>query len=135
MDRESYSSIPIGGCLLYFCFTAIVSGPLFLLRFTLKLHQPLNIATYFGLITLSVVVGLLVWFLSQLAFPALWLESSARIIHCAVAFIAGRNLSARGLQQGFISQMSAIFGAAIIVAWLVYFKRSKRVLHTFGRNL
>jgi hypothetical protein len=90
---------------------------------------------YLGLITLSVVVGLLVWFRSQLAFPALWLESSAGIIHCALTFAAGRNLSARGLQQGFTSEISAVFGAIVIVASLVYFKRSKRVLYTFGRNL
>lgn len=124
----------IGGWLLFFCLINVIARPIAFIRMFLTLHTYTYMALYVAFIAASLLVGLLVWFKSLLAFNAIWLFLVFSLIQACTLFRAALffHLSENARIYDFTGGVTTI-GATFL--WFLYFRRSKRVANTFGRNL
>ena len=132
--RESAEN-GVRGWLLFFCFTTVVTGPAFLIRASLRTHSTTWATLYLAFLCVDVLLGVLIWTRSPLTFVALWIraiEGDARQIWY---FWIGWRFHSSNHLQGALTEFNFVVNTAVLILWLIYFHRSRRVLYTFGRNL
>ena len=124
----------VGGWLLFFCISTAILTPLAnlvtLVR-TAEVGSPWALY-YFGLMALSLVVGIAVWQVSPSAIQlvrayliALAMWELLRISY--VVITAGSSMD--------LQMVLRIRTLVLVVLWAAYFQKSQRVRATFGRNL
>jgi hypothetical protein len=128
----------VRGWLLFYCISITVIGPLFLLAEVAESKNVPSIAFGLALAVLSIYTGVGLWkrktsalrwlkvyFLVNLALAALCLAAS---------IILRKGYLERDLSINPLVDVSLRIVSSVII-WWAYFKKSKRVKATYGRNL
>lgn len=128
----------VRGWLLFFCISATVIGPIVFVADAAKSRSFPTIAIDLGLAALSICTGVALWrrwtnsfrwlkayFLVSLALAALSLVAS---------IILKRGYLERDMSINPLLEASMQIVASVII-WWAYFKKSKRVRATYGKNL
>jgi hypothetical protein len=126
----------IGGWLYLFCVRNTVLAPLFNTLAIFASTTDLLAKAIWSLIVLfEFTSGVLVWKISARAFWFLKIYFGV-LVFLGLAFITIGGLSLEDAQGGSLSLIK--FGSEELIwalGWFVYFKRSRRVRATFGRNM
>jgi hypothetical protein len=131
-------SIPkgIGGWLAFFVFQNLMSIPA-IVSGLIKLRVPEFILLNFLSLSVIILVLVLLWKRSPLFFAALYAELAMRLgtsledVRIHWVFVHRHHYSLTANQSYLLLAISVIS----VSLWFAYFKRSKRVLATFGSNL
>ena len=130
----------VGGWLKFFCFTVTIIGPLFL---TVQVVSLGTMPSRYYVIDLvraayGMVVGVFLWARRP---HALSLLRAYFIVVLATAVLGSLGLVLTGLRRGWASMfLSAGFTPvaqllAYTMIWFAYFRKSRRVRNTYGRNI
>jgi hypothetical protein len=126
----------IGGWLYFFCIRNTVLAPLFNTSAIFASSTDLLTKTIFCLIVLlEFTAGVLVWRISLRAFRFLKIYFGV-LVFLGLAFITIGGLSPEDAQGGSMSLIK--FGSEELlwaIGWYMYFRRSRRIKATFGRNM
>jgi hypothetical protein len=128
--------IGIGGWLAFFYFQNLVSIP-YVAAGLLRQRIPGYILVNLLSLSVIVLVLILLWKRSLLFFAALYTEFALRVgialneVRIHLVFVHHHHYTLSG-NRSYIVLAAAVLSISL---WLAYFKRSKRVLATFGRNL
>jgi hypothetical protein len=122
----------VGGWLLWFCLSSVLVGPLDLIRNRLmtNLHETavLQDRPYFelwdGFTIIVILVGIYVWMKGRYSIWAL-----------RVRFAIALLLAASGAISKIAPPGWALLSVTMVLIWWLYFRRSRRVLWTLGRNI
>ena len=128
----------VRGWLMLYCINLTLLNPLYILVELVPRKDFLTFAINVGLATLFIYTGTGLW--RQRANCLEWLETCFVIqLIAACILIASSTLSKHGLWEPDLSlnpQLEAgIRSLASTIIWWGYFKKSKRVRATYGRNL
>jgi hypothetical protein len=100
---------------------------------------PVMLACYIAVAVTSFVAGFATWATHSSAFVFLWTTFVARLLYSFVQIYLGINLARQHFstslnlaKQEFLSAAVNIF---LVLALFFYFRVSKRVQNTFGRNI
>jgi hypothetical protein len=130
--------IPVGGWLLYFCVSLTILGPITMVGWMQKTSSPTLIAVYGSLALTSFVAGLVTWARISSAFLWLRIALAARLLYAFFqAYLATKMARQSSTNSDFVKQeiTSATINIFLIALVFFYFRFSKRVLDTFGRNI
>jgi hypothetical protein len=121
----------VDGWLAWFCGILILLQPIRFLGAAAKATDTLTIVLELMLAALSITTGIIIAKRKQAAF--LWLKWYFGIIVglSVVGFLGSLGDS----QQTGAAIIEFVGGALPVIIWALYFRKSKRVLATFGRNL
>lgn len=126
----------IGGWLYFFCIRNTVLAPLFNTFAILGSSTDLlTKAIFFMLVVGELTAGVLVWIQSATAFRFLKFYFGF-LVFIGLAFITIGSLTIEDQQGGSLSMIK--FGIEELlwaIGWYIYFRRSRRVRATFGRNM
>jgi hypothetical protein len=128
--------VGIGGWLGWFCFSHFVTI-LYLIAYLMRLHSPFYVLWNLLTVTVAVLVLVLLLRKSHLFFPAVCVEWVVRMA-TALYGVRVNWLSVHTHPYSPVAVRpyeSFVVSVVLTVLWFMYFKRSKRVLATFGRNL
>lgn len=122
----------VGGWLMWFCIVLIFIQPVIYLAEAAQNPDLLIITLDLALAALSATTGILLYRTNPAAFSWLWWYFGVLVVIAVLSFMANyfdeNEVSFRDKIQPF----RTLFFTAV---WFSYFKVSKRVLATFGRNL
>jgi hypothetical protein len=126
----------IGGWLLLFCFGTTIGSPAVIASEMTTLNDPFGLFLDGTLALFSLAVGLVVWTKRPLAFKLLKPYFITVFVLGALAMIGTIMESSSNLSQSDTQDLAQFFRMMIFSAiWWSYFRKSKRVFATFGRNL
>jgi hypothetical protein len=127
----------VRGWLLFFCVYITILGPFFglsALGFLRYSGESLNLLLSLGLTLLAIITGILLWIVSPQALPMLRIYFALVLAVAVWGFISYLRVPHMGV---FLPQLILAWGrtALFLAIWITYFRRSKRVLATYGQNL
>jgi uncharacterized membrane protein YdbT with pleckstrin-like domain len=149
--ERQLAPVGVGGWLLFWCFVQVFAGSLYALYVLLNAYLELKrlAATFgtnhvvmmfvvmlycvlFSIEVFSIVVGVCVYLVRPYALRLLFIYFliCAAIEGCLLVLFFSVNGESQDKTFGYL-----FWGGIMLVVWFVYFKRSKRVRATFGRNL
>jgi hypothetical protein len=149
--ERQLAPVGVGGWLLFWCFANVLAGSLYALYLPLDAYSELKqIATMFGanhvvmmfvvmlycvlfsIEIFSIVVGVCVYLVKAYALKLLFIYFliCAAIEGCLWILLFNLDTGSQDNAFGYL-----LWNGIMLVVWFVYFKRSKRVRATFGRNL
>ena len=137
-DPELRSLKGVGGWLLFFCIALLIIRPV--MDFASAGGDPAGLAIAFVLSALSITTGIMLLLEKPSAFIWLWwfFGVQAAVLALSIGVIVGgfgsEDLGVTG-ENGIREVVNVVRGIVSLIIWLAYFKRSKRVFATFGRNL
>jgi len=139
-DPELRSLKGVGGWLLFFCIALLIIQPV--ANFFEAAGDPVALVIAFLLSALSITTSIMLILEKPSAFAWLWsyfgvfaaimvLGLTATLVGGAVTGETGPDAAESKMREVLVM----IRGLGFVALWLSYFKRSKRVRATFGRNL
>ncbi|WP_125485715.1 hypothetical protein [Edaphobacter aggregans] len=132
---------PVGvrGWLLYICIAFTILGPIKMIEFIHGTSAPIMLATYITIAVTSFIAGLATWATRSSAFLFLRIALVARLLYSFLQVYLGMELARQQFsttldlaKQEF---MSAAINILLVLLLFFYFRFSKRVRNTFGRNI
>ncbi len=140
ITRSADNSRPVGiaGWLLYICIVLSILSPFRMLQYLQQTSVPLMVVTYATIGISSLSAGVATWARSSLAFLCLRVAFLVRILYAFLQIYLGLRLTqhsggdARLAQQELVSAATNI---VLVVALFLYFRLSRRVRNTLGRNM
>jgi len=124
----------VGGWLLFFAFTVTVVGPAaYLFEALNNLSEPIVVFLDLLLTALAILTGLGIWLKRQWLFGMIKLYFGTLVLLSLLVFYGASVESDEKVRFDTIRDGARMLGYVII--WSLYFRKSKRVLATFGRNL
>jgi hypothetical protein len=149
--EQQLAPVGVGGWLLFWCFANVLAGSLYALYLPLDAYLELKqfAATFeanhlvmafvvmlycvlFSIEVFSIVVGVCVYLVRPYALKLLiiYFLICAAIDGCLLVLFSRLDAGSQDNAFGYL-----LWNGIMLVVWFVYFKRSKRVRATFGRNL
>lgn len=129
----------IGGWLLYICIALTILGPIKMIGWIHQTSAPLMLTTFIALATSSVAAGIATWATHSSAFVFLRIAFVVRLLYSFVEIYLGINLARQQSSTTFDLAKQEFLSAAIniflVLALFLYFRVSKRVRNTLGRNI
>ncbi len=126
----------VRGWLLFFCVMLTIITPIFYIFLVLRLHSSIDILLHSTLIALSVYAGIMVWRVrpSALQWVTIYLVASVAFVlgNLILAMQTGVMATVEQSQDQILGSVRGLIGPII---WAFYFKKSRRVRATYGRNL
>jgi hypothetical protein len=129
----------IRGWLLYICIVFTIFTPIRMMGFIHVTLAPVMLTCYIAVALTSFIAGLATWATHSSAFVFLRITFAARLLYSFVQIYLGKNLARQQFsttldlaKQEFLSAAINIF---LVLALFLYFRVSKRVRNTFGRNI
>jgi hypothetical protein len=127
----------VGGWLLYICVAFSVLGPIKMLEFIRETSTPIMQATYTAIAATSFVAGSATWLKLSSAFIFLRIALIVRLLYGFFQVYLGVGLTRQPQSLDLAKRefLSAALNIALVLVLYFYFRFSKRVLNTFGRNI
>ena len=129
----------VRGWLLYICITFTIFTPIKMMELIHVTLAPVVLACYIGVAATSFVAGFATWATHSFAFIFLRIAFAARLLYSFVQIYLGINLATQRFstttdlaKQEFLS---AAVNILLVLTLFFYFRVSKRVRNTFGRNI
>jgi hypothetical protein len=139
-DSELRNFRGVGGWLLFFCIALLIVQPA--ANFIEAAGDPVALVMAFLLSGLSMTTSIMLILEKRSAFGWLWwyfaLYAVLMVLGLVGAIFAATGAREAGPAAGEAAIkdiFSMIRGIGFVILWVSYFKRSQRVLATFGRNL
>jgi hypothetical protein len=136
MDTAPNMGASVRGWLLYYCISRTILNPLVLLYSLHGLHLFRLIAIDVIEALVGFIAGTAVWRMSRHWIRAVWSDLTVRLVQVLIVAASWQSTSA--VRPGIRLVAHSIVGGlglAFILAWFLYFRTSKRVRLTLGRNL
>ncbi len=138
-DNPTYSPIiswggagtHVEGWLLFYCISRTILSPSYLLLTTHNMHPFFLILINVTVSVVGLIAGVAVWKRSSTALRIVAIDLSFRLI-TLVVFATWQLANHRSPRSVLTVGAWAL---AFVLAWFLYFRTSKRVLLTLGRNL
>ena len=137
--RLETSLYGIRGWLLYICIALTILGPIRMVQFAHGTSAPIVLATYIAIAITSFIAGLSTWATQPYAFILLRIALLVRLLYSFLEVYLGVQLAHQQFsttldlaKQEFLSAAINIMGVLVL---FFYFRFSKRVRNTFGRNI
>lgn len=138
-ERRKHPLYGAGGWLLLFCIGTAIANPLITIVQVLHSKNVLTAVLAFALAAFALDVGVSLWRLrpdalsvTKVYFIVLLVLAGVEILGWLYTFNAAKEAAEPGPDSGLWSAARLILFVGI---WWSYFKKSKRVKVTFGRNL
>jgi hypothetical protein len=129
----------IRGWLLYICVALAILTPIKMIGLIHVTLAPVMLATYIAVAATSFVAGLTTWATQSSAFVFLRITFAARLLYSFVQIYLGINLARQPFSTTFDLAKQEFLNAAVniflVLLLFFYFRVSKRVRNTFGRNI
>jgi hypothetical protein len=129
----------IRGWLLYICIALTILGPIRMVQFTHGTLAPIVLATYIAIAITSFIAGLSTWATQPYAFFFLRIALLVRLLYSFLQVYLGVQLARQQfsttLDLAKREFLSAAIDILLVVVLFFYFRFSKRVRKTFGRNI
>ena len=140
-DPELRSLKGTGGWLLFFCIALLIIQPV--VNFVSAIGDPVGLVIAFILSGLSITTSIMLILEKRSAFAWLWWYFGVYAIVVVLAIIGTVSGGANAEEAVTFADREARLrefrdlwhGIVFLIVWVSYFKRSKRVRATFGRNL
>ena len=138
-DNPTFSSIlswraggpDVEGWLLLYCISRTILTPTYLLLTIHNMHQLFLIFLNVTATIVGLIAGVAVWRRSSTALRIVAIDLISRLI-MLVAFATWQ----LDIHRSLVSiLLVGAWSLAFVLAWFLYFRTSKRVLLTLGRNL
>jgi hypothetical protein len=136
IDKPPDMGASVRGWLLYYCISRTILNPLVLLYSLHGLHLFRLIAIDVIEALVGLIAGTAVWRMSRRWIRAVWSDLTVRLVQVLIVAASWQITSAvRPAIRLVVHLMVFGWGLGIVLAWFLYFRTSKRVLLTLGRNL
>jgi len=135
MDNPPDTGAPVRGWLLYYCISRAILSPLVFLYTFRGIYLLRLIAIDVTVAVVGFMAGMEVWRMSRHWIRAVWSDLTVRLVQVLVVAVSWQTMSAVRPGRPVVHFIVGGWGLGLVLAWFLYFRTSKRVLVTLGRNL